>query len=304
VLELTPVSIARNLALENVIRGCERQAAPLRLALMEMDSKHMADGSGQVASSLVKARGEGRALTAYPGPIPKTMEDAYAIQDAAIGLWDDAIAGWKIGLVPGSLHASLGADRLAGPIFARSVLAANGSDKPVDFPIFPGGFAAVEAELIFRMGADAPAGKTSWTDEEAAALVESVHVGVETAGSPLPMINHLGPTVVASDFGNNFGVIVGAAIPDWRKRLEALSASTEIDEEPVGKGRPSSLPGGGPMAGLRFLLEHLARRGRPLKAGQLVSSGAVTGVHDIRTGQVAEITFPGCGEIRCRAVAL
>jgi 2-keto-4-pentenoate hydratase len=268
-----------------------------------MDSMGMAEGSGQVATSLVKARGEGRALSAYPGPIPKTMEDAYAIQDAAIGLWDDTIAGWKIGLVPGSLRASLGADRLAGPIFARSVLRANGKDEPVDFPIFKGGFAAVEAELVFRMGKDAPATKASWTDEEAAALVESAHVGVETAGSPMPMINDLGPTVVASDFGNNFGLIVGAAIPDWRRRLGALSASTEIDEAPVGKGSASALLGGGPIAGLRFLLGHLAQRGRPLKAGQLVSSGAVTGVHDIRTGQVAEISFAGCGEIRCRAVA-
>jgi 2-keto-4-pentenoate hydratase len=279
------------------VRGKRFSCAP---AFIKVGFMHMAEGSGQVASTLVKARAEGRALTSYPGPIPKTMAEAYAIQDKAITLWEDSVAGWKIGLVPGNLRSSLGADRLAGPIFARSVQTANGD--MVDFPIFPGGFAAVEAEVVFRMGRDAPEHKTAWTEDEAAALVESVHVGVETAGSPMPMINDLGPTAVASDFGNNFGLIVGDVIPDWRNSLGILSASTEIDERPVGQGAAGALPGGGPMAGLRFLLEHLARRGRPLRTGQLVSSGAVTGVHDIRPGQVAEISFDGCAVIRCRAV--
>jgi 2-keto-4-pentenoate hydratase len=40
----------------------------------------------------------------------------------------------------------------------------------------------------------------------------------------------------------------------------------------------------------------------PLKAGQLVSTGATTGVHDIRAGQSASAMFGGVGEIRCRAV--
>jgi 2-keto-4-pentenoate hydratase len=229
---------------------------------------------------------------------PATLEHGYLVQEVAIHLWPDEIAGWKIGLVPPPLRERLGSDRVAGPIFSRAVRKALGV---VAFPVFEGGFAAVEAEFVFRMGRDAAPGKTVWTEDEAAALVAGLHIGVETAGSPMASINELGPTVVVSDFGNNAGLIVGDEVKDWRARLNDLRAKTEINGTTVGEGGAMGLPGG-PMAGLTFLLTHLARRDRPLKAGQYVSSGAVTGVHDILIGQSARLSFGGDGVIDCRAV--
>ena len=252
----------------------------------------------EIAARLVSARLDARALEAFPGVQPASLEQGYIIQEVAIHLWPDEIAGWKIGLVPPALRQRLGSDRVAGPIFSRAVRPANGV---VEFPVFEGGFAAVEAEFVFRMGRDAPPEKTAWTEDEAAALVAALHIGVETAGSPMAFINDLGPTVVASDFGNNAGLIVGAEVKDWRARMKDLRAKTEIEGKTVGEGGAMGLPGG-PMAGLTFLLGHLAERNRPLKAGQYVSSGAVTGVHDIIAGQLARLSFGGDGAIDCRAV--
>ncbi len=252
----------------------------------------------EIAARLVSARLDARALSAFPGVLPVTLGQAYLIQEVAIHLWPDQIAGWKIGMVPAPFRERLGADRVVGPIWSRSVWKGEGV---VEFPVFAGGFAAVEAEYVFRMGSDAPAGKTGWTDDEAAGLVAALHVGVETAGSPMAFINELGPTVVASDFGNNAGLIVGPEIHDWRRRLSELTARTEIEGRLVGEGAPNVLPGG-PMTALRFLLAHLAERERPLKAGQYVSSGAITGVHDILAGQSARLSFGADGEILCRAV--
>lgn len=252
----------------------------------------------EIAARLVSARLDARSLDAYPGLQPATLEQGYLVQEMAIHLWPDTIAGWKIGLVPPALREKLGSDRVAGPIFLRGVRKAEGV---VEFPVFEGGFAAVEAEYVFRMGRDAPEGKVNWTDDEAAALVAALHIGVETAGSPMSFINDLGPTVVASDFGNNAGLILGGEVMDWRRRLKDLRAKTEIEGKVVGEGEVMGLPGG-PMAGLRFLLAHLAERNRPLQAGQYVSSGAVTGVHDIVDGQAAKLSFGDDGEILCRAV--
>ena len=39
-----------------------------------------------------------------------------------------------------------------------------------------------------------------------------------------------------------------------------------------------------------------------LRKGQLISSGAVTGVHQIEAGQSAELSFGDFGVLRCRAV--
>ena len=58
---------------------------------------------------------------------------------------------------------------------------------------------------------------------------------------------------------------------------------------------------GGPAEAFAWLLGHCAARGRPLKAGDLVTTGAVTGVHDIVAGQTARIDFGTFGEILCRA---
>jgi 2-keto-4-pentenoate hydratase len=263
-----------------------------------MDSAKLAT-TDEIAARLVHARLERRPLEAYPGPLPSSLEEGYRIQEAAIARWPDEIAGWKIGLVAPEMRARLGSDRIAGPIFSRDVRTARAGET-VTFPVFTGGFAAVEGEFVFRMAADAPANKTSWTDAEAMDLVAAVHIGVETAGSPMAAINDLGSTVVSSDFGNNFGVILGPEIDNWRTRLNDIRVTTTIDGREVGAGNASVLPGG-PIAGLNFLLAHLASRARPLRKGQLISSGAITGVHDILAGQTSVITFASVGRITCKA---
>jgi 2-keto-4-pentenoate hydratase len=126
-------------------------------------------------------------------------------------------------------------------------------------------------------------------------------VGVEFAASPLASINDLGPRVVAADFGNNSGLILGRAIPDWRDRNDDWPpCEVRVEGELVGRGAPSSLPGG-PAASLAFLLGAAAARGRPLRRGQLVTTGATSGVHDILAGQSARITFADLDEICCIA---
>lgn len=252
-----------------------------------------------VAARFVQARQDGVSLPAYPGVVPADLESAYTIQDAAIGLWPDAIGGWKVGRIPPPLVERFGAERLAGPIFSSNIWPAGRNEG--EFPVFPGGFAAVEAEFVFRMGEDAPAEKTSWTFAEVEALEGELHIGVEIAASPLATINELGPAVVVSDFGNNRALFLGAAIDGWRSRLNSLTCETFIEGESVGRGGAASIPGS-PLEAVRFLLEHLARRGLPLRRGQLVSTGAATGIHDIEAGQTARVAFGADGTIECKAV--
>jgi 2-keto-4-pentenoate hydratase len=250
----------------------------------------------------VEARLAALAIPTFPGVLPEDLATGYLHQEAAIALFPDEIVGWKIGRVGPEFEDKFGRTRLAGPIFRRSLRHADASE-PVAFPVFKGGFAAVEAEFVFVLGADAPAGKTSWTLEEARNQAGAMHIGIETAGSPLATINALGPTVVVSDFGNNAGLILGPTIADWRRYPEAeLTCETLVDSKSVGTGAAADLPGG-PVEALRFLLEHCAQRGRPLKAGMLISTGAATGIHEIAAGQRARVDFGRFGKIECVAVA-
>ena len=253
----------------------------------------------KVAESFVAARLAARSLPEFPGVFPSDLATGYRHQEAAIGLWPDEIIGWKIGRVSGAeFEAKYGRTRLAGPIFSRQLRRAG--REPVSFPVFNGGFAAIEAEFVLVVGRDAPARRPTGTGRVAG---RRHAYRIETAGSPLKTINALGPTVVVSDFGNNAGLVLGLAVGEWRARSdESLICESFIDGKSVGKGAASDLPGG-PIESLRFLLEHCAKRGRPLKAGMLISTGAATGIHDIEIGQRARVDFGPLGGIECVATA-
>jgi 2-keto-4-pentenoate hydratase len=254
-----------------------------------------------VARQFVSARLHAKALPAFPGALPDDLAGGYACQDRAIALWPDRIVGWKVGRIPDDLQQSLGAARVAGPVFSRTLVMAG--VEPVRLPVIPGGFAAVEAEFIYRIGRDVPAGKIQWTPAEALEFADAEFVGVEFAGSPLATINVLGPKAVASDFGNNAALILGPEIHGWRERPDGgPSCEAFVDGVSVGVGSPASIPGG-PPASLAFLLGLAAERGYPLKKGQYVTTGAASGIHDIEAGQMARIVFGDLGEIRCVATA-
>ena len=252
-----------------------------------------------VARAFVNARRNARAMADYPGQAPTTLEGAYAIQDAAIRLRGGSIAGWKVGRILPPIDQHFGTTRLAGPIFSDVVQPA----FPVpDMPVYVGGFGAVEAEFLFKIG-DVPSDRLDWSIAEALDCVTAVHVGIEIASSPFVGINRMGPTVTASDFGNNYGLIIGSAIADWQcGEIDSMPVSTHIDGVLAGTGQAASFPGGcgGSIA---FLLENLVRRGIAVLPGTWVSTGAVSGVHEIAPGSTAVARFGSLASIECRIIA-
>ncbi|WP_374468755.1 2-keto-4-pentenoate hydratase [Phenylobacterium sp.] len=258
------------------------------------------EGATEIARSFVDARQQARALPGFPGPLPRSLDEGYRIQEAAIGLWPAKVVGWKIGKVPPAVQAEVGETRLVGPIFAGNVQRP-AAGEPGVFATIPGGFSAVEAEVVIRLAKDAPPDKLDWTPEEALDLVDAFLIGCEAAGSPLATINELGPRVVVSDFGNNAGLILGPAIPGWRDAdPSALTCRTLVNGVEVGTGSAANLEGG-PAGCLAWILGHTARRGRPLRAGDLVTTGQLTGIHDVRPGDEAIIDFGALGQVRCTA---
>ena len=254
-----------------------------------------------IAGRFLAARRSAGGLADYPGGLPETLDGAYAVQDEAIASWGKPVIGWKVGRINPPLSDRYGADRLAGPIFAAKTLAGNGGVP--DMPVFAQGFAAGEAEFLLRVGRTPPRGQASFTLDEAAGLIDAVHVGIEIASSPLGAINRLGPVAVISDFGNNNGLVVGAAIPDWRSSgFEQWEVTTLLDGVEAGTGRAAAFPDGA-IGAARFLFELMARRGIALRPGQWISSGAVTGVHDARPGQRVEARFGDGHRVACNLSA-
>lgn len=259
----------------------------------------------KIANTLVSARITTRGLNDYPGTIPADLATAYLIQDRAIELWTKSIGGWKVGRIPPAVEDRFGSDRLAGPIFADLILRLKNDDIPA-MPVFAEGGAAVEAEFVAVIREDAPEDKHEWSRDESEAMIEELRIGLEIASSPLVGINDRGPAVVASDFGNNLGLLVGPVIPDWNDRdVNSLTCATYIDDKLVGEGGAFGLTGGVTRS-VQFMLEMAARRGLPLRAGDVVATGQTTGIHDVVPGQLVRMPFGNNGqdgELACKIVA-
>lgn len=254
-----------------------------------------------VATAFVTARRTARGLPAYPGDLPSDMAQGYAIQDRALVLDGRPVAGWKVGRVPPPFVEQLGTDRLAGPIFADTVVYADPADDTA-MPIFAEGFGAVEAEFMLHVAAGF-SGAVPGDDAATLAILDDVRIGIEIASSPYPRINLDGPPVTVSDFGNNYGMILGPVVANWRETdLCAIPLTVEIDGLKVGEATAATMLDG-PLGAVRFLLAHLAGRGIDTSGGLWVSTGAVTGVHDIAVGQSAVADFGPHGSLRCTITA-
>lgn len=247
-----------------------------------------------VAAALVAARRAQTRLDGFPGDIPATLTEAYEIQDEAVTLRGERVAGWKVGLIHPAWRDRAGAARLVGPV-VESLLGPVPAGRLV-FAAVRGGTACVEAEIALVVGRDVPAGDRDWNLDDARAHVGAVRLAVELAGSPVPDINGLGPMAVAADFGNNAGVALGPAVDGTAvdgtdSAWLDLRCETRVDGVLVGSATPGDAPDGGPLEAFRHALQVCTARGHALRAGDVVATGAVTGVHDVIPGQHAVLRF-------------
>ena len=265
----------------------------------------VADNELAIALAFIAARREGSALSAYPGKLPVDLAESYRIQDIAIQLDGRKIIGWKVGRINAPDDTHLGTNRLAGPVFAdciADVTANFAGDAVPDMPVFAGGFAAAEAELLLHVRAN-HSGALPATPDAAKALIDAIRLGIEIASSPYCGINVDGPCVTISDFGNNGGLVMGPSLEGWQGiDLCAIPVKTEIDGELIAEATAATMLDG-PYGAVCFLLDNLTTRGIDWSDGIWVSTGAITGVHPIRLGQLAVATFGSFGTVSCRIVA-
>ncbi len=255
-----------------------------------------------ISKAFIEARLTAAGLATYPGQLPTSIEDGYAVQDASISAWPVAVAGWKIGLVPPSFRDAVGAERLVGPIFAN-LIEGHAPGQGHDMPVFADGFAAIEAEFIYVLAKPVPVGREI-TPDFVRDVAGRLHVGVEIASSPFPGINDLGPICVVTDFGNNFGLIVGPEVQNWQDcQWTDLPARVSINGKDVGATTAAALPGG-PLGALEFILHLMQERGIELPAGSHISTGAVTGVHQAEVGDASQVSFGDHGVIDLTLTAL
>ena len=113
----------------------------------------------------------------------------------------------------------------------------------------------------------------------------------------MAVVNDRGATSVVADLGINAGVIVGPELPGWRGSAP-VSLTVTVTVDGIVKGDVTvDSAARDPLRALRFLINHCAGHGTVLPAGTLVSTGALTGVHDVKVESVSHIDFGAYGRL-------
>jgi 2-keto-4-pentenoate hydratase len=141
----------------------------------------------------------------------------------------------------------------------------------------PGGRMAVEGEIVYRLKTELPAPAQPYSDDEILDAVEALPA-MEILWSRHQNLEAIDGYAMVADLMNNGAFILGATIPDWRRRLpenppmRMTANGKEIFNSPAA---PHSAPRS--VAPLIWLANEGARRYGGLKAGEIISTGNYTG---------------------------
>lgn len=256
--------------------------------------KKISNDDQAIARSLVESRLDDRVLDDFPGQLPTSLEQAYDLQAATISLWPDDVVAWKIARFPPQDRGRFPAERLFGPAF-RSTVQRVESGAATKAKIHEGGFAVIEAEFVLELGAAIPPSDREWSDDDLSANVCAAYCGAEIASSPMPNVIELGGMAIIPDLGINVGVIAGPEIADFDALgQDALGVQVSVDGGVVGEAEPGPITGD-PYEALRLLIAHCGRQGIELPKGALVSTGLLTGAHDVQAGSTARVDYGAFG---------
>ena len=241
-----------------------------------------------VARRLVAAH-EGAPLVASTSILPPDMHAAYAVQDMVVDALG-GIGGWKVGAK--SALAEPGCSPLPRPgVHASGCTLASPARA----------MRGIEVEVGLRLGRDlaSPAGVPDLGTLQAA--VAAVVPVIEVVETRLADWRESGPLAQLADLQNHGALVVGlpGAIDPAAVDLRLVEAYLAFDGQPVASTRGAN-PAGDIWRLLGWLAAHCTMRGRPLRAGDVVTTGSCTGMLFAPEGSHVQAELAGIGRVELR----
>jgi len=227
---------------------------------------------------------------------PVSIAEAYAAQEAYYRLAEPVygtVAGAKIATTTKVMQQLMGIDHpCGGAIFARTIHASPATLQIADFVNL-----RLESEIALKLGADLPASGAPWTRDKVAPTVAGAMPAFELIEDRNADYTKTEASSLIVENCWNGGVVIGMPKPVPAAALVGIAGRLIIDGKTVGEGRAED-----PYATLAWLANHLAERGRDLKAGMVVITGSLIPTVSIASGQRAVFTVAELGEIAMDAV--
>lgn len=222
---------------------------------------------------------------------------AYAVQQASIFQWladGRRIVGRKIGLTSPKVQAQLGVDQPDYGVLLDDMHFDSGAVVPAGRVLQP----RLEAEVAFTLTADLA--DASAIDEAAVRdAVGSVIASLEIVGSRIADWK-ITITDTIADNASSGAFVLGDRVDGVGLDLAAvemeMTRTAGGTTELVSTGRGSDCLGS-PLASATWLAQQLARLGTPLRAGDLVLTGALGPMVPVNPGDAFRATISGIGAV-------
>jgi 2-keto-4-pentenoate hydratase len=233
------------------------------------------------------------------GEAPGSLDAAYRAQARLVRLLarqGGRPVGYKIGATSLLAQRFLG---VGGP-FAGQVLARGLHRSPARLPAGAFRFRLVEPEYAFTLARPLPARARSYTPAEVAAAVGTLHPAIEIVTSAYGEQGwqRVGGLALIADNGAHGALVLGEGRADWQRfDLARERVELRIDGRLEGSGDGRAVLGH-PLAALAWVATELARQGRGLQAGEVITTGVVTPFRLVAAGQRVEAQFGPFGFCR------
>jgi 2-keto-4-pentenoate hydratase len=225
--------------------------------------------------------------------------DGRCVQEKLIAIFAQPlgdVVGFKLGLTNPAIQQRFGIDHpIRGAIFHATLRASSGAEIDARFAAVP----VLEADMLVRIGM----GGVETALNHHAALIRHID-------QVIPFIE-LPDLVYAPDhrpsLGDLLAVNVGARLgvvgrpiavtpsAEFAAALGRMSISLHQDGREVSRA-PSAAILGHPLNALAWIARDLAREGRPLREGDMISLGSFSPPQPVVAGQVWTARYEGLGE--------
>ncbi len=222
------------------------------------------------------------------------VESAYGVQQLQVREWlasGQRRVGAKIGLTSRAVQESFGVYEPDFGVLTDAMAVPDGAEVPFDRLLQP----RVEAEIAFVLGADLPDDRVTTADLLRAVdhLLPAIEiVDSRVAGWDISIVD-----TVADNASSGLFVLGTTPRRPADVDLRLCGMVLEHAGEPVSVGAGAACLGN-PLHALGWLAGTMARAGDPLRAGDVVLSGALGPMVAVTPGAAYEARISGVGSVR------
>lgn len=226
---------------------------------------------------------------------PKSIEDAYAVQEAFQALLTEQgrgpLAGYKLALTSQVIQELMGIDQpCIGGIFETTIHRSPAAVRAADFVRL-----GIECEIAVRLGADLGPAGAPYDRKRAADAVATCAAAIELIEDRAADYTTVTARSLVAENAWNGGIVLGPEVADWQALdLAGVRGEMVINGEAVGQGHGRDVMGH-PFEPLAWLANALIARGKHLRGGMVVMTGSIVATKYPKPGDEATVSVEGLG---------